>query len=59
MTMEVLELEEMKNLYVEDIDFVETWKTSKEPWSYNKAPHLDYFIQQRILFKNHQLYIPS
>ena len=34
-----------------DEDFADAWRTSKEPWSVDRIPYLDYFIQEGYFFK--------
>ena len=58
LSMEVVSLESMKELYEEDVDFKEAWRACKEPWSVDKTMYLDYHIQEIFLFKNQQLCIP-
>jgi hypothetical protein len=52
MHVEVVSLDNMKELYAEDTDFAEAWKACKEPWSMNRTPYLDFHIQEGFLFKN-------
>jgi hypothetical protein len=59
LSMEVVSLESMKELYEEDADFGEAWKACKAPWSVNRTMFLDYHIQEGFLFKNQQLCIPQ
>jgi len=58
MRVEVLGVEELKNLYEEDLDFTEPWKACKEPIVRDRSKWLDYFIQEDMLFKGNQLCIP-
>ena len=44
-TVQLIGLELMKDDYEVDKDFVDAWRDSKEPWSVDKTPNLDYFIQ--------------
>lgn len=48
----------MKKLYEEGPNFAKAWKVSIEPWSCDRTPYMDYFIQEGFLFKNHLLCIP-
>ena len=48
----------MKANYKADKDFAEAWKALKEPWSVDKIPYLDYFIQEGYLLKEHRLRVP-
>ena len=50
MRVEVLGFDELKNLYKEDLDFVELWRACKEPVSEDRSQWLDYFIQEDMLF---------
>jgi hypothetical protein len=45
MVFEVVGLDNMKILYEDDADFAEVWKSCKEPWSVDKTPYLEFFIQ--------------
>jgi hypothetical protein len=58
LSVEVVSLECMKELYAEDTDFVEAWKACKAPWSIDRTPYLDFHIQEGFLFKNQSLCIP-
>ena len=49
----------MKVYYEFDEDFIEAWKVSKEPWSVENTPYMNYFIQEGHLFKGHHLCIPT
>ena len=57
-TMVVEGLYNMKVLYEDDADFFEIWKSYKEAWSVDITPYFIFFIQERLLLKNHQLCIP-
>ena len=46
-------LESMRANYEVDKDFSEAWNTSKEPWSGDRTPYLDYFMQEVYMFKGH------
>ena len=50
--------DELKNLYLEDPDFVEAWKTCKELVTLDRTRWLYYLIQDGMLFKGSQLCIP-
>ena len=50
--------DELKNLYLKDLDFVEVWKACKEPVIVDRTRWLDYLIQGGMLFKGNQLCIP-
>jgi hypothetical protein len=34
------------------------WKSCNEPWSVDKTPYFDFFIEEGFVFKNHRLCIP-
>ena len=36
--------DKLKNLYLEDLDFVEAWKACKEPITLDRTKWLDYMI---------------
>jgi hypothetical protein len=55
MSMEVVGLENMKELYEEDSIFVATWKTCKDPWSGDIRTDLEYFIYEGFIFRNKYL----
>ena len=57
--IEVVGLECVKELYAEDSDLSTTWKACREPWRMDRTPYLEYHIQERFLFKNHELCIPQ
>ena len=59
LSIEVVGLECVKELYAKDSNFVAVWKACKEPWSMDITPYLEYHIQEGFLFKNHQLCIPQ
>jgi hypothetical protein len=59
LSVEVVSLECMKELYAEDTDFAEAWKACKAPWSIDRTPYLDFHIQEGFLFKNQSLCIPQ
>ena len=50
--------DEIKNLYLEDLEFVEAWKVCKEPVTLDGTRWLDYLIQDGMVFKGNQLCIP-
>jgi hypothetical protein len=50
MSIEVVGLESLKELYEDDVDFVESWRACKQPWSGDRTPYLDYFIHEGLLF---------
>lgn len=52
MKVEMVGLEDMKNLYEMDLDFVEARKTGKESWSGDRTSILDYFFHEVFLFIN-------
>ena len=58
MQVEVVRFNGLKNLYLEDPDFVEAWKSCKVPITLDKTRWLDYIIQHVIFFKLSQLCIP-
>ena len=49
--------DELKNLYPEDVDFVEEYKAYLEPVTLNRTRWLYYLIQDGMLFKGSQLCI--
>ena len=51
LSVEVVSLESMKELYEEDVDFGEAWKAYKAPWSVDRTMLLDYHIEEGFLFK--------
>ena len=57
--VEVVGFNELKNLYLEDPDFVEAWKACTEPVIVDRTRWLDYLIQNGMLFKGNQLCIPK
>ena len=56
--VKLIGLESMKVDYDVDEDFVDAWRASKEAWSFEREPYLDYFIQEGYFFKGNQLCIP-
>ena len=58
MSVEVVGFDELKNLYPEDLDFVEAWKACKEPVTLDRTRWLHYMIQDAMLFKGSKLCIP-
>ena len=44
MQVEVVQFDELKNLYPEDPNFVEVWKACKEPITIYRTRWLDYLI---------------
>ena len=52
LSVQVVSLESMKELYEEDVDFGEAWRACKETWRVDRTIFLDYHIQERFLFKN-------
>ena len=44
LSVEVVGLECVKELYVEDSYFAAAWKACREPWSMDRTPYLDYHI---------------
>ena len=58
MQVEVVGFDELKNLYPEDPDFADAWKSCKEPVAVDRTKWLDYLIQDGMLFKGSQLCIP-
>lgn len=59
LSVEVVSLESMKELYEKDVDYGEAWRACKEPWSVDRTIFLNYHIQEGLLFKNQQLCIPQ
>jgi hypothetical protein len=59
LSVEVVSLECMKELYAEDIYFAEAWEACKAPWSIDRTLYLDFHIQEGFLFKNQSLCIPQ
>lgn len=57
MTVEVIGMEKMKKLYEDDLYFLEAWRVNKDPWRCDKAPFMDYFIHEGLLFRNIKLCI--
>ena len=57
MQVEVVGFDELKNLYQEDLDFVEAWKACTKPIIVDITRWLDYLIQDGMLFKGIQLCI--
>ena len=49
---------ELKDLYLEDPDFTETWKACMVPVTLDRTKWLDFIIQDGMLFKGNQLCIP-
>ena len=43
--------DELKDLYLKDLDFAEAWKACKEPITVDRTRWLDYLIQHGMLFK--------
>ena len=58
MQVEVVGFDELKNLYLEDPNFVEALNACKEPVVVDRTRWLDYLIQDGMLFKGSQLCIP-
>ena len=58
MQIEVVRFKELKNLYLEDPDFVQTWKACTVPVTLDRTKWLDFIIQGGMLFKGSQLCIP-
>ena len=54
----MLGFDELKNLYLEDPNFVEAWKACKELVTLDRTRWIDYMIQDGMLFKGSQLSIP-
>ena len=54
----MVEFKELSNLYPEDTDFGEAWKTCIEPVTLDRTKWLDFIIQEGILFKGSHLCIP-
>ena len=52
LSVEIVSLESMKELYEEDAYFGEAWRACKEPWSVDRTLFLDYHIQEGFLFRN-------
>ena len=52
LSVEIVSLESMKELYEKDVDFKEAWRACKEPWSVEGTMYLDYHIQEGFFFKN-------
>ena len=50
--------DELKDLYLKDLDFSEAWKACIEPIIVDRTRWLDYLIQDGMLFKGSQLCIP-
>jgi hypothetical protein len=46
LSVEVVSLECMKELYAEDTNFAEAWKACKAPWSIDRTLYLDFHIQE-------------
>ena len=59
MQVEVVGFDELKNLYLEDLDFSKAWKADKEPITIDRTRWLDYLIQDGKLFKGSQVCIPK
>ncbi len=51
MKIEVVGFKEVKNLYLEDLDFAKTWKACTIPITLGKMKWLDFIIQDGMLFK--------
>jgi len=45
-------------MYEGNTDFIEPWKTCRKPIVTDRSKWLDYFIQEDMLFRGNQLYIP-
>ncbi|XP_059074763.1 uncharacterized protein LOC131874855 [Cryptomeria japonica] len=58
MQFEVVGFNELKALYLEDLDFAEAWKDCKELVTLDRTKWLDFIIRDDILFKGSQLCIP-
>jgi hypothetical protein len=52
MSIEVVSMECMKELYEDDTYFVEAWRACKVHWSIDRTPYMDFHIQARFMFKN-------
>ena len=57
MQIEVVGFKELKNLYLEDLNFFEAWKACIVPITLDMTMWLDFIIQDDILFKGSQLCI--
>ena len=49
----------MKKLYEDDADFKEAFEACKNPTERDKIPWLEYIMQDGLLFKGRQLFIPN
>ena len=54
MRIEVVGFNELKNLYLEDPDFVEAWKACIVPIILDRMKWLDFIIQDGMLFEQIQ-----
>ena len=58
MQIEMVAFDELKNFYLEDLDFAEAWKACKEHVTLDRTRLLDYMIEDGMFFKGSQLCIP-
>jgi hypothetical protein len=56
--VEILGFEGLKEMYQEDLDFMEAYEACMNPLLGDRNPWTKYFIQDGILFKGIQLFIP-
>ena len=49
----------MKELYDQDFDFQKVFEACKSPIHYDRGEWIEFMIQDGLLFRNSQLYIPK
>ena len=57
--IQVLDLDFLKELYENDLDFKEAFEAYKNPILLDKSKSLDFFLQEGLVFKRNQLFIPN
>ena len=57
--IQVLGFDFLKELYENDVDFKEAFEACKNHVLLDRSKWLEYFLQEGLLFKRNQLYIPN
>ena len=57
--METLGFQHLKDMYKEDTDFKEAYEACKNSLLRDRSPWMEYLIQDGLLFKGSQFFIPK